>query len=421
MAKEPALGTVKTRLAGALAPAELVELYEAFLRDKIDQIAAVPGVVPYLSYTPASAEPRMRDLAGERVRLVPQRGEDLGERLAGLCESLLERHDGVLLVDSDTPNLPSERLVEAVRAICDHDVVLGPAWDGGYYLIGLRRSNRALFEGIPWSTSGVLSRTVDEAHKQGLSIHLLASWYDVDEPDDLARLASDLTATPPATPGYPRRTAQAVVRLVSAEAGRPPRNEAWQTLGTRRVYQNPWARVDESIVRLPSGRLTLYGVVGCPDCVGVVPLLGDDRVLLVRQFRYVARRDTWEIPTGGVKAGERLLDAAQRELREECGYASGRLEHLSTFHTSKSIVDEVAHLYIGRDLEPYAARADETEQIEVRPFPFGQALDMVMRGEIVDSMSVIGLLLAKEHDWIRTIANAPDGSPDGRPWTGGVP
>lgn len=118
MAKEPTLGTVKTRLASVLGPHEVVELYRAFLLDKADQVAAVPGVVP-------------------------QRGADLGERLAVLCEELLERHTGVLLVDSDTPNLPQVRLTEATRALQRCDVVFGPALDGGYYLIGRRRFERA--------------------------------------------------------------------------------------------------------------------------------------------------------------------------------------------------------------------------------------------------------------------------------------
>jgi ADP-ribose pyrophosphatase len=118
-------------------------------------------------------------------------------------------------------------------------------------------------------------------------------------------------------------------------------------------------------------------------------------VLLVRQYRYVQRENhRWEIPTGGVHAGEGVEQAAQRELAEEAGYHAGRLTHLCSYYTSKSVCDETAHLYAGEDLVPAGAVPDDTEFLERRIFPFDEALQMALTGAIMDSMSVLALLLA---------------------------
>jgi ADP-ribose pyrophosphatase len=153
-------------------------------------------------------------------------------------------------------------------------------------------------------------------------------------------------------------------------------------------------RLREDIAEMPNGRTTLYGVVTFGDCVGVLPLLDGERVLLVRQYRYVQGDARWEIPTGGVKEGESRMDAAQRELQEETGYRAERLSLISQYYTSKSICDETAYLYVGEGLAPARRAPDETELIEVKAFPFRQALRMVIDCEIMDSMSVIALLHA---------------------------
>ncbi len=168
----------------------------------------------------------------------------------------------------------------------------------------------------------------------------------------------------------------------------------WKTLSSRRVYQNKWISVREDEVQLPNGRITPYGVVETGECVGVLPFLDPSTVLLIRQYRYVAKRVTWEMPTGGVHPGESREEAAQRELGEEVGYRAGRITWLSSFHTSKSVMDETAHLFLGEDLVQLALAPDETEFIEVHPTPFAEALRMVIAGEILDSMTIIAILLA---------------------------
>jgi ADP-ribose pyrophosphatase len=109
---------------------------------------------------------------------------------------------------------------------------------------------------------------------------------------------------------------------------------------------------------LPNGRTTIYGVVSC----------------------------------GGVHAGESVEEAAQRELAEEVGHRAGRLTHVSTYHTSKSVMDETAHLFLGEDMIKLVLDPDETEFIAVRPFPFREVQQMVRSGEIVDSMTIIAVL-----------------------------
>jgi len=169
----------------------------------------------------------------------------------------------------------------------------------------------------------------------------------------------------------------------------------WRRRGDgREVFRSPFLVLHEHEVITPDGRDATYGVVHCGDCVGVLPFVDDDRVLMVRQHRFIAGRWTWEMPTGGVHPGESLEQAAQRELAEEAGYRAGRLQHISTYHTSKSSIDETAHLFIGADLVPAEATPDDTELIERRSMPFAEVLRMVLDGTITDSMTVIAVLSA---------------------------
>jgi ADP-ribose pyrophosphatase len=168
----------------------------------------------------------------------------------------------------------------------------------------------------------------------------------------------------------------------------------WGTVSSREVYANPWIRLREDVAQMPDGRTTLYGVVQCRPCVGVLPFVDDDTVLLVGQYRYVAGAFFWEMPTGAMKPGESETTAVQRELAEEAGHGAAQLVKLCSMHTSKSVVEETAHLYLARGLRPVPHESDATEFIEVRPFAFDEVLRMVERSEIVDAMTVVAVLHA---------------------------
>lgn len=168
----------------------------------------------------------------------------------------------------------------------------------------------------------------------------------------------------------------------------------WATRSRREVYRNPWMRLDEHVAVLPNGHETLYGIVRCGECVGALPFTSPDTVLLVGQWRYIQGRASWEMPTGGMHPGETYEEAAQRELAEEAQLRAGRLVPVSTFWTSKSVVDETAHLFLAFDLVPASGEPDATELLAQREVAFDDALELVDRGEIADAMTIVALLAA---------------------------
>lgn len=184
-AKAPLPGRVKTRLA--LPPGKSAQLYAAFVRDTLQKAAALgPPVCVFFDGDRALLEP----LAPANVRWAGQGGGDLGARLARVPAPCL-------ILGTDSPHLPPSVLRLALDALTHHDVVLGPAEDGGYYLIGLRGGQPALFDDIAWSTDAVMAQTLARADALGLSVFQTPSWYDLDTPADLRRLARDLASIPP--------------------------------------------------------------------------------------------------------------------------------------------------------------------------------------------------------------------------------
>ncbi|MBX7207517.1 MAG: NUDIX hydrolase [Verrucomicrobiaceae bacterium] len=168
----------------------------------------------------------------------------------------------------------------------------------------------------------------------------------------------------------------------------------WKTLSSREVYSNPWIRVREDQVINPSGKPGIYGVVEYKNrAVGVIPIDDEGHTWLVGQYRYTHDRYEWEIPEGGCPEGEELLDCAARELLEETGIIAREFEMiLDGIQLSNSVSDEKAYIFVARDLSFVGAAPEDTEKIEVRRVPLTQAIDMALRGEILDAMSVVGLL-----------------------------
>lgn len=165
-------------------------------------------------------------------------------------------------------------------------------------------------------------------------------------------------------------------------------------MSTRPIYDNPWISVREDQALMPDGRTTLYGVITTVPAVGVLGFVDHDHVVMVRQWRYVAGQAMWEIPTGAAHPNELLEIAARREMIEETGYRVGSLELLTSYHSSKSVMDETCTVYVGHDLAVGAAQPDPTEFITVAVLPFADVLAMVLHGEIKDAMSVVAILLA---------------------------
>ncbi len=207
MAKAPLAGDVKTRLCPPLRVPEAAALYRAFLCDKIEQVRSLESAGHAIAFTPEHERGTFEELAPD-FTLIPQRGADLGGRLAATFEQLFARgHAGVLLIDSDTPTLPTAFLFEALQLIAkpETDLVLGPSEDGGYYLIGLRARRPELFEGVPWSTPAVVPETIRRARVLGLAVARLPRWFDVDTDSDLARLRDSMATIAGASARHTRR------------------------------------------------------------------------------------------------------------------------------------------------------------------------------------------------------------------------
>jgi rSAM/selenodomain-associated transferase 1 len=189
MAKHPVPGRVKTRLAATLGAEAAAALARAFVLDLAARLAALPYRVTW-AYWPAEADFAAL-VPGARCR--PQRGTDLGTRMAdAVAYAFAEGTAPVLVLGTDAPHLSAELLAEAAAALVEDDVVLGPADDGGYYLIGLRAPAPVLFTGVEWGTARVLAETLARAREAGLRVHLLPPDFDVDLPADLIRLRERL-------------------------------------------------------------------------------------------------------------------------------------------------------------------------------------------------------------------------------------
>jgi uncharacterized protein len=149
-----------------------------------------------VAFEPADAHAECQSLAGDRARTFPQQGETLGDRMRNAFGELFARgYTRVVAIGSDLPTLPARYVEQAFDRLRDRSgaIVVGPAIDGGYYLIGLREAAPELFDAIPWSTRGVLAATRQAAEKLNLVVHLTPEWYDVDEPADLDRVVGEST------------------------------------------------------------------------------------------------------------------------------------------------------------------------------------------------------------------------------------
>ena len=201
--KTPAPGKSKTRLSPPLRPDECAAISACFIADltaTMAQVTLAGDAEGYAVYTPFGSESALQQLLPPGFRLVLQGEGDLGARLhKGIADLLAAGHAGAMLINSDSPTLPAAILRLAVDALKEGDrVVLSPAADGGYTLIGLRRAHAALFADIPWSTADVYRLTLERAQEIGLPVVELPAWYDVDDAASYAWLEQEIDGIPPA-------------------------------------------------------------------------------------------------------------------------------------------------------------------------------------------------------------------------------
>lgn len=366
MAKAPRPGEVKTRLCPPLGLELAARLSTAFVTDVLATARAIDPSAGLLA--PSADVVELRELY-PGVSVMAQGGLGLADALeAGVRE-------GALLLSGDAPTYPAEPIQ---RGLDSHaDLVLGPALDGGYCLIGMRRFDEAPFRGISWSSADVLDQTVAAARSAGLSVELLDPHPDVDTVADLLSIRlqdAPATATvlgdPDVAPLLPR--AAAVV------------DEQCQQ------HVSPWRRF--VVDRLSDGRE--YAYLDVPPAVWVVPVADNGDTVLVRQYRHPVRAHPLEAPAGSIEPGEHPDAAAARELLEEVGAVARCLRRVGGFYSSSAHVSLRGLVYLATGVEFGPPTLAHREGIELVRMPFARAVALAERGELCEAQSALALIQA---------------------------
>lgn len=191
-ARNPQPGAVKTRLHSRYTPDQAAAIYRAFILDTVNAAKEATADRRCVAGDPPGSEAVLSDLAGPGWLLFPQARGDLGERMHQAARHCFELGAGrVVIMGTDVPSLPPRHVDRAFELLRGHEVVLGPSMDGGYYLVGLARPLREIFQDVEWSTERVFGQTLERVRALGLTAGILPSWYDVDTPDQLDHLVED--------------------------------------------------------------------------------------------------------------------------------------------------------------------------------------------------------------------------------------
>jgi len=167
----------------------------------------------------------------------------------------------------------------------------------------------------------------------------------------------------------------------------------WKQQSSKQIFENPWLSLHEDDVINPGGGISHYGKINFKNlAIGIIPLDEDNNTWLVGQYRYVPDCYSWEIPMGGGPTNTDPLISAKRELKEETGLIANDWQELMKLHTSNSVTDERALVYVARDLTHGETDFEEVEDLLIQKLPFDEAVERVMSGEITDAISVAGLL-----------------------------
>lgn len=200
--RAPAIGKVKTRLAKMMAPRSVLDLYRCFVMDVLDMLTQA-GFQAVVCYHPKSAEQHVTAWLGDTYPYVPQEGSDLGARMANAFQAVFDQGcRRALLIGTDFPDLPAEIIQQALDGMRQKGAVIGPADDGGYYLIGFAREHflPVVFDAIPWGTKRVFEETLRIFSRHKRHPLVLPRWRDIDEHEDLLAFANDKTGDQKAAP-----------------------------------------------------------------------------------------------------------------------------------------------------------------------------------------------------------------------------
>ena len=204
VAKYPRPGHVKTRLGASIGFEQSARLYSAFLRDLTERFTTASAHDSYhLIWACADDPTLMESILGHGKRMIRQRGEDLAERLYAICcDTAALGYERTIILGSDSPHVPAAAVTDALALLESADVALGPAEDGGYYLVGIRNQPTPpdIFTGVTMSTSAVLAETLERVAALGLSAQFIKTTFDVDTEADMIRLAHLLDASPTLAP-----------------------------------------------------------------------------------------------------------------------------------------------------------------------------------------------------------------------------
>jgi rSAM/selenodomain-associated transferase 1 len=200
MAKAPRPGAVKTRLTPGLPPQVVTAFYRCLLDDTLT-LARSLGALEIAIMCPEADVDALALLAGPRVRVVAQRGEGLAAGLTSVFAHFAKGSQRrIIAFNSDSPHLPSAILEDAFAALATHDIVVGPTYDGGYYLVGAKNSHPALFTDDGMGTGSALEQLLGRTRVLELSVSCLDPFYDIDVVEDLFRLAAELERAPDRAP-----------------------------------------------------------------------------------------------------------------------------------------------------------------------------------------------------------------------------
>lgn len=170
----------------------------------------------------------------------------------------------------------------------------------------------------------------------------------------------------------------------------------WKTLSKTEIYDNPWIKLTEYEIINPAGGKGIYGKIHYKNhALGILALDADNHIWLVGQYRYVLNKYFWEIPEGGGPLDKDRLESAKRELLEETGLVASEWSELQAIHLSNSVSDEYGMIYLARGLEQHEAQPEDTEELQVKRISLEDAYQMVISGEITDSISIAAILRVK--------------------------